>query len=110
MREKSKRRPYSASTNDGNGSIRLHTLLIFIFTALYFWSANTLAAGGSNFSLVKLPRGVELLLPNGWWILGENYNRVIDESIEAAMDLSDIGLPDGKKATNLIRSEERRVG
>lgn len=59
------------------------------------------AAADSNFVLIELPRGVELQIPKGWWLLGADYNRAIQTSIEAAMDLSGIGLPDGQES-NLI--------
>ena len=59
------------------------------------------AQSGSNFLPVKLPRGIELQVPQGWWLLGADHNRAIQTSIEAAMDLSGIGLPPGSE-TNLI--------
>jgi hypothetical protein len=59
------------------------------------------AQSGSQFSLVTLPRGIELQIPKGWWLLSADYNRAIQTSVEAAMDLSGIGLPDGQE-TNLI--------
>lgn len=55
----------------------------------------------SYFLQIKLPRGVEVQIPKGWWLLGEDYNRMIQTSVEAAMDLSGIGLPDGNEV-NLI--------
>lgn len=55
----------------------------------------------SNFAPVKLPRGVQLQIPKGWWLLGKDHNRLIQTSVEAAIDLSGIGLPDGQD-TNLI--------
>lgn len=58
-------------------------------------------AAESNFSWVKLPRGVEVEVPKGWWIIGKDYNRVIKTSAEAALDLSGIGLDDGEEV-NLI--------
>ena len=63
-------------------------------------SASTLA-GESYFSSIKLPRGVEVQVPKGWWLLGKDYNRLIQTSVEAAMDLSGIGLDDGEEV-NLI--------
>ena len=63
-------------------------------------SASSLAAG-SHFSSVKLPRGVEVQIPKGWWLLGKDYNRLIQTSVEAALDLSGIGLDDGEEV-NLI--------
>jgi len=55
----------------------------------------------SNFAPIKLPRGIELQIPKGWWLLGADLNRVIQTSAEAAMDLSGIGLPEGNEI-NLI--------
>ncbi len=63
-------------------------------------SASSFAAD-SYFSSVKLPRGVEVQVPKGWWLLGKDYNRIIQTSVEAAMDLSGIGLDDGEEV-NLI--------
>ncbi|MDK1030197.1 MAG: hypothetical protein QGD96_12850 [Anaerolineae bacterium] len=63
-------------------------------------SASSFAAE-SYFSSVKLPRGVEVQVPKGWWLLGKDYNRIIQTSVEAAMDLSGIGLDDGEEV-NLI--------
>jgi hypothetical protein len=59
------------------------------------------AQSSSNFVLVKLPRGIELQIPKGWWLLGADHNRLIQTSAEAAMDLSGIGLPEGERI-NLI--------
>ena len=47
-------------------------------------------AAESNFVAVKLPRGVELQLPKGWWLLTAEHNQIISTSAEAAMDLSGI--------------------
>ena len=59
------------------------------------------AQSESNFSLVTLPRGIELQIPKGWWLLGADYDQLIQTSVEAAIDLSGIGLPDGQ-VKNLI--------
>jgi hypothetical protein len=59
------------------------------------------AQSSSNFVLVKLPRGIELQIPKGWRLLGADHNRLIETSMEAAMDLSGIGLPEGERI-NLI--------
>jgi hypothetical protein len=55
----------------------------------------------SNFTPVTLPRGVLLQIPKGWWLLGKDHDRLIQTTVEAALDLSGIGLPDGQD-TNLI--------
>ena len=60
-----------------------------------------ISSAESNFASVKLPRGVQLQIPKGWWLLGKNHNRQIQTSVEASLDLSGIGLPDGQQ-TNLI--------
>jgi hypothetical protein len=73
-------------------------LSLFLFFILL---SSAVADDISNFANVKLPRGIELQLPKGWWLLGADYERAIQTSIEAAMDLSGIGLPDGQE-TNLI--------
>jgi len=59
------------------------------------------ASAESNFASVKLPRGVQLQIPKGWWLMGKDHNRLIHTSVEAALDVSGIGLPDGQE-TNLI--------
>lgn len=59
------------------------------------------AQSSANFVPIKLPRGIELQIPKGWWLLGADYNRAMQTSAEAAMDLSGIGLPEGNE-TNLI--------
>jgi hypothetical protein len=74
-------------------------VLLFPFTLLPLQA--TYAQAGSNFALVTLPRGIELQIPKGWWLLSADHNRAIQTSVEAAMDLSGIGLPDGQE-TNLI--------
>lgn len=58
-------------------------------------------AAASNFVAVKLPRGVELQLPKGWWMLTSEHNQLIDMATEAAMDLSGIDAPEGTEV-NLI--------
>lgn len=59
------------------------------------------AESGSHFLPVTLPRGIELEVPKGWWLLSADQNRAIRVSVEAAMDLSGIGLAAGS-VTNLI--------
>lgn len=55
----------------------------------------------SYFHLLKLPRGVEVQVPRGWWLLGKDYNRMIQTTAEAGMDLSGTGLSEGSDV-NLI--------
>jgi len=55
----------------------------------------------SHFVAVKLPRGIELHLPRGWYLIGPDLNRLIEMSSEAALDLSGIGMAEGQR-TNLI--------
>jgi hypothetical protein len=56
----------------------------------------------SNFVPLKLPRGVEVEIPKGWWLLGNDLLRLVATSVEAAMDLSDLALPSGEKKINLV--------
>jgi len=63
-------------------------------------SASSFAAE-SYFTSVKLPRGVEVQVPKGWWLLGKDYNRLIQTSVEAVMDLSGFDLDEGEEI-NLI--------
>lgn len=76
------------------------TQTVFLL-ASFFILSSALSDTYSNFASVKLPRGIELQIPKGWWLLGADHNRVIQTSVEAAMDLSGIGLPSGQE-TNLI--------
>jgi len=43
---------------------------------------------GSQFAKVELPYGVSLDLPKSWWLIGPDFNAVIETSAEAALDLS----------------------
>ena len=61
----------------------------------------TSTAAESYYFSVKLPRGVEVQVPKGWWLLGKDHNRMIQTSVEAIMDLSGIGLDEGEEI-NLI--------
>lgn len=75
-----------------------------VFAFLCFFGLFPLEAQSSsnfNFTSVKLPRGIELQIPKGWWLLGADLNRAIETSAEAALDLSGIGLLEGDE-TNLI--------
>jgi hypothetical protein len=86
-----------------SGAVRYRswaTQTLFLL-ASFFVLSSAVADSNSNFAPVKLPRGIELQIPKGWWLLGVDHNRVIQTSAEAAMDLSGIGLPDGQE-TNLI--------
>jgi hypothetical protein len=71
-------------------------------------SASSFAAD-SYFSSVKLPRGVEVQVPKGWWLLGKDYNRIIQTSVEAAMDLSGIGLSDGEEVNLIAANSMPRI-
>jgi hypothetical protein len=86
-----------------SGAVRSHgwaTQTLFLI-ASFFVLSSAVADSNSNFAPVKLPRGIELQIPKGWWFLGADHNRAIQASVEAAMDLSGISLPDGQE-TNLI--------
>ena len=74
-------------------------LFLFVFTLLFCLDSD--AQSESNFVSVELPRGVQLQLPKGWWLLGDDYNQIIQSSVEAALDLSGVRLQDGQD-TNLI--------
>ena len=86
-----------------SGSVRYYSWITqaFIILASLFVLSSAIADSNSNFASVKLPRGIELQIPKGWWLLGADYDRAIQTSVEAAMDLSGIGIPDGQE-TNLI--------
>ena len=58
-------------------------------------------AAETYFSLVKLPRGVEVEVPKGWWLLSADHNRMIGTTVEAVMDLSGYE-PNNDKSVNLI--------
>ena len=62
----------------------------------------SLAEGLSNFMPLKLPRGVAVEIPKGWWLLGNDALRLIATSLEAAMNLSGVAVPEGEKKINLI--------
>ena len=51
----------------------------------------------SNFVTFKLPRGVEVQIPKDWWLLGSEHLRLGETTVEAAMDLSGMALPEGQK-------------
>ncbi len=53
----------------------------------------------SNFVLFKLPLGVEVQIPRGWWLLGSDLLKIIETSAEAGLDVSGVGIPDGQKVT-----------
>jgi hypothetical protein len=81
--------------------LRWVTQRVFLLASFFILSSSAATDTYSNFAAVKLPRGIELQIPKGWWLLGADHNRVIQTSVEAAMDISGIGLPDGQE-TNLI--------
>ena len=76
----------------------LYCFAIFLFADI---TPSAAADNSSNFLSIKLPRGIALQIPKGWWLLGTDHDRIIQTSVEAAMDLSGIELLDGKE-TNLI--------
>ena len=70
------------------------------------WSNNTSTTSPpiveqrpSNFVTFRLPRGVELQLPKGWWLLGSEHLGLIATAVEANMDLSGLELPERQKTT-----------
>jgi hypothetical protein len=63
----------------------------------------------SNFATIKLPRGVELEIPKGWVTLSGEVNKLIETSIEAVLDISDLELAHGQEVA-LIRANSRPKG
>lgn len=57
----------------------------------------------SKFRKLKLPLGVSVEVPKNWWVFDSDMNSTIETAAEAAMNLSDIELPTGKKV-NLFRA------
>lgn len=57
----------------------------------------------SNFKRVNLPRGVSLEVPIGWWVLDDEFTRMLRTSTEAVMDLTGMPLQEGTE-TDLIRA------
>jgi hypothetical protein len=55
----------------------------------------------TNFLKVKLPRGIEVEIPKTWWALNNELIQLVDTSVEAALDLSGMGLPE-ENEVNLI--------
>jgi hypothetical protein len=64
-------------------------------------STSVLADNESNFVLMTLPRGIQLQVPKGWWVLGPELRQLIQTTVEATMDLSDMDTSD-RKTKNLI--------
>lgn len=62
------------------------------------------AGAESRFVTVTLPYGVSFEAPKGWWALSDIANELIQTSVEAAIDVSDINLqPDpSEQEVNLI--------
>lgn len=79
-----------------------HVIFLFVGLSLSFLIPTTaLPENVTNFVTIKLPRGIQLQIPKGWWLLGSDENRLIEKSVEAVLDLSGEGTPDGQN-TNLI--------
>lgn len=68
---------------------------------IIFFCATPAFGQESSFVTVKLPRSIQIQIPKGWWLIGEDLNRAIENSAEAVLDLSGLGGPEGK-TTNLI--------
>ena len=58
-------------------------------------------ANESQFATVKLPHGIEFQLPKTWWLIGKDFNAVIETAAQAVLDLSGIQTSD-RTETNLI--------
>jgi len=59
------------------------------------------AAKPKNFASIRLPRGIEIQVPNGWRLITSEFRQLIDTSTEAALELSGLDAADGDE-TNLI--------
>ncbi|MBA3805861.1 MAG: hypothetical protein H0X14_09160 [Acidobacteria bacterium] len=66
-------------------------------------SASPLPAQDSNFAKLKLPLGVSVEVPKNWRLLDGDINATIETAAEAALNLSGVDLPKGKKV-NLFRA------
>ncbi len=86
-----------AATMATSVSLKLSFFVLFLLLPV----PTVFAQSESNFSSANLPRGIELQIPRGWWLLGEDYNQIIQTTAEATLDLSGLGLLDGQE-TNLI--------
>lgn len=60
-----------------------------------------LAAKPENFASVRLPRGIEIQVPNGWRLITPEFKQLIDTSTQAALELSGLDTQEGDE-TNLI--------
>jgi hypothetical protein len=76
------------------------TMKAFLFFLMFIYTTPALGQE-SSFITVKLPRSIQIQIPKGWWLIGEDLNRLIESSAEAVLDLSGLGAPEGK-TTNLI--------
>jgi len=54
-------------------------------------------ADSSNFVLMSLPRGVEILVPRGWKVFGQQWTDAFKASAETGLNLAGIELPSGKQ-------------
>ena len=68
-----------------------------------FSFATALPLQDSKFARLKLPLGVSVEIPKNWWLLSGDLNTNIETMSEAAMNLSGIELPKGKRV-NLLRA------
>ena len=71
------------------------------FAVMVFLIFSSSISMASNFANVKLSRGVELQIPKDWWLLTAQHNKMIETSVEAAMELSGLDAPSGVEL-NLI--------
>lgn len=81
-------------------SLKSLGLLSLLFAALCVAAPKVF--GESSLVPIKLPRGVQVQLPIGWRLLTTNDLELVQTSVNAAMDLSRLEIPNRQESTNLI--------
>lgn len=76
---------------------------VFILTILSSF------ASAANFIDVKLPRGVGIQVPKGWWVLTDEHNQLIDATAEAALEVSGIEQPEGTEVVLIAANSMPRT-
>lgn len=80
------------------------TIVLAVISLFLGISTARTAPESSNFATVTLPRGVEISLPKGWRLVGGELNRAMDTSVESALDLTGMQIPDNINQVTLLRS------